>query len=193
MNEDKNIKTPRASQSRVSDKKPTTWTPPSSLDAPTAPDGFRHRWIRTETLGMDDTKNMSGKLRSGWELVRADQYPEHPYPQVAEGKYAGVIGVGGLVLARIPEEIAKSREAYFRKQVSDRDEAVNNDLLKEQHPSMPINSERQSRVTFGGTKKKFFSNTNYRDTKYKLKLRSKNYGKQRQCFRIESNWQSWSE
>ena len=96
MNEDKNIKTPRASQSRVSDKRPTTWTPPSSLDAPPAPDGFRHRWIRTETLGMDDTKNMSGKLRSGWELVRADQYPEHPYPQVAEGKYAGVIGVGAL-------------------------------------------------------------------------------------------------
>jgi hypothetical protein len=50
-------------------------TPPSSLDAPTAPDGFRHRWIRTETLGMDDTKNMSGKLRSGWELVRAEPIP----------------------------------------------------------------------------------------------------------------------
>ena len=102
---------------------------------------------------MDDAKNMSGKLRSGWELVRADQYPDHAYPQVAEGKYAGVIGVGGLVLARIPEEIAKSREAYFRKQVAERDEAVNNDLMKEQHPSMPIDSDRQSRVTFGGTKK----------------------------------------
>jgi len=153
MEDNKINKTPRASQSRSNEVRPQTWTPPSSLDAPPAPDGFRHRWIRTETLGMDDTKNMSGKLRSGWELVRADQYPEHPYPQVAEGKYAGVIGVGGLVLARIPEEIAKSREAYFRKQVQDRDEAVNNDLLKEQHPSMPIDSNRQSRVTFGGTKK----------------------------------------
>jgi len=153
MEKDNNIKTPRASQSRETQKRPQTWTPPSSLDAPPAPTGFRHRWIRTETLGMDDTKNMSGKLRSGWELVRADEYPDHVYPQVAEGKYAGVIGVGGLVLARIPEEIAKSREAYFRKQVQDRDEAVNNDLMKEQHPSMPINSDRQSRVTFGGTKK----------------------------------------
>jgi hypothetical protein len=57
------MKTPRASQSRVSEKRPTTWTPPSSLDAPPAPDGFRHRWIRTETLGMDDTKNMSGKVK----------------------------------------------------------------------------------------------------------------------------------
>lgn len=154
MNEDKNIKTPRASQSRVSDKKPTTWTPPSSLDAPTAPDGFRHRWIRTETLGMDDTKNMSGKLRSGWELVRADQYPEHPYPQVAEGKYAGVIGVGGLVLARIPEEILKARSEYFSRITQEQIVAVDNDLMKEQRPGMPINIERQSRVTFGGSSKK---------------------------------------
>jgi hypothetical protein len=153
MEQDNKMKTPRASQSRVSEKRPQTWTPPSSLDAPPAPNGYRHRWIRTEVLGMDDTKNMSGKLRSGWELVRADEYPDQAYASVKEGKYAGVIGVGGLVLARIPEEIAKSREAYFAKQTKDRDDAVNNDLMKEQHPSMPINSDRQSRVTFGGTKK----------------------------------------
>jgi len=96
---------------------------------------------------------MSGKLRSGWELVRGDEYPGQTYATVKEGKYAGVIGVGGLVLARIPEELAKSREAYFNKQTQDREEAVNNDLMKEQHPSMPIDSDRQSRVTFGGTKK----------------------------------------
>ena len=146
-------KTSRASQTRAKDKRPATWTPPSSLDAPPAPNGYRHRWIRAEVLGKDDTKNMSGKVRSGWELVRADQYPETDYPTVKEGKYAGVIGVGGLVLARIPEEIAKAREDYFNKQTEARDEAVNNDLMKEQHPSMPIDSERQTRVTFGGTKK----------------------------------------
>jgi len=151
--EDKKIRTSHASQTRDKVKRPTTWTPPSSLDAPPAPDGFRHRWIRTETMGFDDTKNMSGKIRSGWELVRADAYPEMDYPTVKEGKYAGVIGVGGLVLARIPEEVAKAREDYFRRQTKDRDDAVNNDLMKEEHPSMPINQERQTRVTFGGTKK----------------------------------------
>ena len=148
-----NIKTHRASQTRDKVKRPTTWTPPSSLDAPPAPDGFRHRWIRAETMGFDDSQNMSGKIRSGWELVRADQYPGTDYPTVKDGKYAGVIGVGGLLLARIPEEIAKAREDYFNKQTEARDEAVNNDLMKEQHPSMPIDSERQTRVTFGGTKK----------------------------------------
>ena len=152
MENDK-IKTSRASQSREKDKRPQTWTPPSSLDAPPAPDGYRHRWIRTEVLGFDDTKNMSGKMRSGFELVRADEYPDTEYPSMKDGKYAGVIGVGGLVLARIPEEIAKSREEFFKKQTQARDEAINNDLMKEQHSSMPINAERQSRVTFGGTKK----------------------------------------
>jgi hypothetical protein len=92
-------------------------------------------------------------MREGWELVRADQYPESNYPTMNTGKYSGVIGVGGLVLARIPEEIALAREAYYNKQTKDRDEAVKNDILKEQHPSMPISQERQTRVTFGGTKK----------------------------------------
>ena len=151
--ENETIKTSRASQTRDKVKKPTTWTPPSSLDAPPAPEGYRHRWIRVEVLGFDDTKNVSGKLREGWELVRADEYPEQDFPSLATGKYSGVIGVGGLVLARIPEEIAQQREAYYKDQTKQRDEAVNNDVLKEQHPSMPINNDRQTRVTFGGSKK----------------------------------------
>ena len=104
-------------------------------------------------MGFDDTKNMAGKLRSGYELVRADEYPGSEYPTVQDGKYKGVIGVGGLLLARIPVEVVKSREAYFNSMTQDADTAIERDLMKEQHPGMPINAERQSRVTFGGTKK----------------------------------------
>jgi len=153
VNENKTIKTSRASETRVKNDRPKVWTPPSSLDAPPAPDGFRHRWIRAESLGFDDTKNITGRMRSGYELVRADEYPDQNFPSVKDGKYAGVIGVGGLLLARVPEEIAKSREEYFAKRTQEREEAIANDPLKEQHPSMPISNERQTRVTFGGTKK----------------------------------------
>jgi len=104
-------------------------------------------------MGFDDTKNMAGRLRSGYELVRADQYPESDYPTIKEGKYKGVIGVGGLLLARISVEIVKARDEYFRKITQDKDDAIESDLLKDQHPSMPLNAERQTRVTFGGTKK----------------------------------------
>ena len=152
MSTDK-IKTSRASQTRVNTNKKTVWTPPSSLDAPPAPDGFHHRWIRAETMGFDDTKNMAGKLRSGYELVRADEYPETDYPTINDGKYKGVIGVGGLLLARISIELVKSREEYFNNLTKAKDEAIENDLLKEQHPGMPIDVDRQTRVTFGGTKK----------------------------------------
>ena len=145
--------TSRASQTRSKTERPKKWTPPTSLDAPKPPAGFRHRWIRSEIVGFDDTKNIMGQLRSGWELVRADEYKDQDYPVVKDGKYAGIIGVGGLLLARIPEEIAKQRDEYFKKQTEARDEAIDSDLMKEQHPSMPINIDRQTSVTFGGTKK----------------------------------------
>ena len=150
---EKEQKTSRASQTKAKTAKKVVWTPPSSLDAPNAPAGYRHRWIRHEVMGFDDTKNMAAMIRSGYELVRADEYPDEDYPVMKEGKYAGMIGVGGLVLARIPEEIAKARQDYFDKQNEAKEEAIKHDILKEQHPSMPISQERQTRVTFGGTKK----------------------------------------
>jgi len=146
-------KTSRASQTREKTAHKKVWSPPSSLDAPPAPTGFVHRWIRVESMGFQDTKNVAGRIRSGYELVRSDEYPDSDYPQVEDGKYKGVIGVGGLVLARVPEEIAKQRTDYYTQQAADNVEAVDNDLMKEQHPSMPINIDRQTRVTFGGSKK----------------------------------------
>ncbi len=147
--ENEKIRTSRASQTRAKTVKKTVWTPPSSLDAPPAPDGYHHRWIRSETMGFDDTKNMAGKLRSGYELVRADEYPETDYPTINDGKYQGVIGVGGLLLARISTELVQSRKEYFENLAKQKDEAIENDLLKEQHPGMPIDHDRQTRVTFG--------------------------------------------
>ena len=151
MTKDKKLS--RAAGTRTKTERPKEYKPPSSLDAPPAPDGFRHRWIRAESLGFQDSKNISGRLRSGYELVRADEYKDSDYPVVTEGKYKGIIGVGGLVLARVPEEIAKSRTEYFAKQAEGQNEAVEHDLMREEHKSMPVNVDRQSRVTFGGTKK----------------------------------------
>ena len=151
MSNDK--KTSRASQTREKESRKKVWTPPSSLDAPPAPTGFQHRWIRAESMGFEDSKNVQGQLRSGYELVRADEYPDGEYPQVENGKYKGVIGVGGLVLARVPDEIVKQRADYYAKQHNDKVEAMDKDLMKDEHRSMPIDIDRQSRVTFGGSKK----------------------------------------
>ena len=142
----------RAANIRSKTERPKEYKPPSSLDAPPTPDGFRHRWIRAESMGFNDTKSIHGRLRSGYELVRADEYDSDQYPTVLDGKYAGVIGVGGLLLARIPEELAQQRVDYQHKQTEGQNEALENDLLKDQDKRMPMKYEHSSK-TFGGTKK----------------------------------------
>ena len=149
----KDKKTSRAAETRTKTERPKEYKPPSSLDAPPAPDGFRHRWIRAESLGFNDQKNIHGRLRSGYELVRADEYKDSDYPVVTDGKYAGIIGVGGLLLARIPEELAQQRIDYQKKLSEGQDEAIENDLLRDQDKRMPIKIDRNSKQTFGGTKK----------------------------------------
>ena len=146
-------KTPRAQQTRSDSERPKVWVNSSHLDAPKCPDGFRQRWIRFETMGQDDTKNITAKLRQGWELVRADAYPDLNYPAIEQGRYKGHIGVGGLVLARIPEELARQRDAHFSKLTKDKQEAVENEPLKDQHPSMPMSNQRRTTYSFCGGKK----------------------------------------
>ena len=105
-----------------------------------------------------DTGNVSKKLREGWEFVRAEevknQLGDHDYPVVQQGQYQGLIGVGGLVLARIPEEVVEQRKKYFENITADQVKSVDNDILREQRPEMPVNIDRQSRVSFGGSRKK---------------------------------------
>ena len=145
----------RAKTSREKTARRKPWAPPSMLDAPPAPDGYKHRWIRAETRGFDETKNISAKLREGYELVRSDEYPDFEAPVIDSGKYEGVFGVGGLVLARIPDETVAERTAYFNSRSADQMEAVDSDMMRENaHSTMTINKpNRQSRVTFGGPQK----------------------------------------
>ena len=148
-------RTSRAETTREKSVRRKPWAPPSMLDAPPAPDGFKHRWIRAETRGVNDSKNISAKMREGWELVRKDEYPDFEAPVVDSGKYEGVFGVGGLLLARIPVETVAERTDYFSQRNADQMTAVDQDMMRENaHSTMTISKpDRQSRVTFGGSQK----------------------------------------
>ena len=145
-------RTERSSQSREKTTRRKPWAPPSRLAAPVAKEGYKHRWIRTSVRGEDDSINVHTKLREGWEAVRSDEYDTNDFATIEDGKHAGVIGNGGLMLARIPEETAEERTEYYRGRTREQMKAVDQDLMKEQQPSMPIENSRQSRVTFGGRK-----------------------------------------
>src|SRR5210317_2296419 len=130
---------PRANKTREKTAARRPWAPPSMLDAPPAPEGYSHRWIRAEVRGFDDRKNISARLREGYELVRQDEYPDFEAPVIDSGKYEGVFGVGGLMLARIPVETVQERAEYFAQRNADQIEAVESDMLRENaHPTMAI-------------------------------------------------------
>ena len=141
---------PRESVTREATTRRKPWAPPSHLEAPKPPAGYVHRWIRVAMRGEEDKMNVNSKLREGWEPVRADEYPDYEAPVIDDGRYAGIIGQGGLMLCRIPVETAQERSAYYGTRTREQMVAVDQDLMKEQHPSMPIHQSRQSRVSFGG-------------------------------------------
>lgn len=144
----------RSATTRDSETRRKPWAPPSRLDAPPPLEGTKNRWIRAEIAGQEDRTNIAGKIREGYELVRADEHPDFPVPSVEDGRHAGVISVGGLLLARIPEETAQERNAYYHQRATDQMQAADNELMKSNaHGSMKIQRPtRQSRVTFGGPK-----------------------------------------
>ena len=140
----------RSAQTREKESRRKPWHPPSALDAPPAPPGFIHRWIRESILGQEDKTNMSKRMREGFEPVRAEEFPEFEAPTIDHGRYKGVIGVGGLILARLPEETANERNEYYKTLTSDQMQAVDSDLMRESNPVMPLaQPKRQSSVTFG--------------------------------------------
>tara|TARA_R100001594_G_scaffold431_1_gene1635 strand:+ start:1442 stop:1924 length:483 start_codon:yes stop_codon:yes gene_type:complete len=156
MTEDnKNLnRTPRSADTRANKEARKVWSPPSRLDAPAAPEGYTHRWIRAETLGVEDRSNISDRLSEGFELVRSEEISAEDlkkYTVMDEGQHAGVVKRGGLLLARIPNETREERNSYFAARAQTQQDAVDNDLMKESDPNSPIlKPRRESKTTFGG-------------------------------------------
>ena len=142
----------RSAEIRDSQTRRKPWQPPSMLDAPKAPPGFKFRWIREATRGQDDKSNMSKRIREGYEPVRAEDYPEFQAPTIENGENKGVIGVGGLILAKVPEETATERTKYFENQANSQLNGVDQNYMRESDPRMPIKDgdiQRSSKVQFG--------------------------------------------
>ena len=141
-----------SAETRDSQTRSKPWTPPSMLDAPEAPPGYQFRWIRESTRCNDDKSNMSKRIREGYEPVRAEDYPDFEAPSIDHGRNKGVIGVGGLILAKVPEETAKSRNDYFTQQAKTAIDGVDQNFMRESDPRMPLNKsdiKRSSKVEFG--------------------------------------------
>jgi len=142
----------RSAETRDSQTRRKPWAPPSMLDAPEPPPGYQFRWIREATRGQDDKSNMSKRIREGYEPVRAEDFPEFEAPTIDSGSNSGVIGVGGLILAKVPVETAEERTAYFANQAKSAMDGVDHNFMRESDGRMPIKDsdiQRTSKVAFG--------------------------------------------
>lgn len=142
-------RTPRALESREKTMRPKMWSNPEALPAPDDRPGWKHRWVRLSIMGADDPKNISSKMREGYEPCKAEDYPELMLPAVTDGRFKGGIEIGGLLLCRIPEEFLAQRMQHFDGQNKAQMESVDNNYLSENDHRMPKFSERSSKVSFG--------------------------------------------
>jgi hypothetical protein len=139
----------RELETRAQTMRPQMWRAPETLPMPDDRPGWKHRYVRTSTMGTADPSNISSKLREGYEPCKADEYPEMMMHATQEGRFKGNIEIGGLLLCRIPEEFMVQRAAYYDNQNKAQMESVDNTFMKDSHPSMQKFSDKQTKVTFG--------------------------------------------
>ena len=143
-------RTGREQQTRANDERPRSWAPPTLLPDPEPEAGYKFRWVRVSTMGQNDPRNVSSKLREGWEPVRAADHPEiSMYLDNDIERYKDNIVVGGLMLCKTPTEMVDQRNSFYQKQADAQMRSVDSNFMRENDPRMPLFAERKSTVSFG--------------------------------------------
>jgi hypothetical protein len=140
---------PRSTETRVTAERPKQWAPAELLPEPDKQAGFAYRWIRVSTLNNADPRNLSAKLREGWEPVRAEEQPALQLLVDPQSRFKDNIEVGGLLLCKTPIEFVEQRNAHFQKLTDDQTLAVDNNLMRSNDPRMPLFNDKKSSVSFG--------------------------------------------
>jgi hypothetical protein len=139
----------RELEARTAAERPKQWQPASALPEPDKQPGYAYRWVRISTLNEADPRNMSAKLREGWEPVRIEEQPQFKMLIDPNSRFKDNIEVAGLLLCKIPKEFIGQRQAYFANKAKSNLEAVDNNFMRENDPRMPLFSERKSKTSFG--------------------------------------------
>lgn len=142
-------RTNRELATREKTERKKSWQRPEVLPTPNKDDGFEYRWIRLAIQGQDDPTNISSKLREGWEPVKASEHPEIFLASVENDRFKDNVVMGGLMLCRAPTELIEERNAYYTEQTDSQIRSVDNNLMRENDPRMPLFNDRKSQVSFG--------------------------------------------
>ena len=138
---------PREVETRQQDMRPQQWKPPELLPEPDKQSGFAYRWIRVATLNTADPRNLSAKLREGWEPVRVEEQPKFALLIDPQSRYKDNIEIGGLLLCKTPIEFVDQRNKYYSDQADAQMDAVDNTLMRQNDPRMPLFNERKTEIS----------------------------------------------
>lgn len=136
-------------ESREKTTRRKAWQRPEVLPSPNPEPGYEFRWIRVSSLGTTDATNVSSKLREGWEPVKASDHPEITLVTIENDRFKDNVVIGGLLLCKAPKELVEERNDYFKGQSDAQMQSVDNNLMRENDPRMPIFNDRKTKVTFG--------------------------------------------
>ena len=139
----------RELETRAVQERPKQWTPPELLPEPDKQPGYAYRWIRVSTLQNADPRNISAKLREGWEPVKIEEQPKFQLLIDPNSRFKDNIEVGGLLLCKTPQELVDQRNKYYQNQSENQMESVDNSLMRQSDPRMPLFNERKSTTSFG--------------------------------------------
>ena len=139
----------RELESRALTERPKRWMPPELLPEPDKQAGYEYSWIRVSMLGKQDGRNVSTKIREGWEPVKLQEQPQFKLLTDQTTRFEDGIEIGGLLLCKTPEEFVEQRKDYYANQNQLQAEAVDNNLMRQSDPRMPIFKERKSSTSFG--------------------------------------------
>ena len=139
----------RELDTRATSERPKQWAPAELLPEPDKQAGYAYRWIRTSTLNQADPRNLSGKLREGWEPVGIEEQPQFQLLVDPNSRFKDNIEIGGLLLCKTPEEFVAQRNSHYQKQAENQMEAVDSSLMRQSDPRMPLFKESKSTTTFG--------------------------------------------
>ena len=139
----------RELKSREKTTRKKTWMRPEVLPSPDPEPGYEFRWIRVSSQGTTDATNVSSKLREGWEPVKASDHPEITLVTIENDRFKDNVVIGGLLLCKAPVELIEERTDYYKQQTRSQMESVDNSLMRENDPRMPLFHERKTKVTFG--------------------------------------------
>ncbi len=140
----------REKTSREKTEKVKVWQPPEVLPAykDAIPD-YHLRWVRYSLQGENQDANVLSRVRQGYEPVRPEELDILNVLTMEDGKHAGTVVSGDLMLMKIPLELKAQRDKYFAGKAKAQQRMADREFEDEDNELMPLSKSVKTQISVG--------------------------------------------